>query len=142
MKPDPLKAISVPQEPVGAVRDALWPFSGVCGIYPHRNGTVPHLSEVQMDELYALLSEMRGEGERGRCWVWAAIDPLSKLLLALEVGDRSLDVAQRLVHGVVSVLAPGVVPLFVADQLASTLWLLGGEDQRAERAGAETVGAG
>ena len=78
-----------------------------------------HLAQVQMDELYALLSEMRGEGERGRCWVWAAIDPLSKLLLALEVGDRSLDVAQRLVHGVVSVLAPGVVPLFVTDQLAS-----------------------
>jgi len=79
-----------------------------------------HLTEVQMDELYALLSEMRGEeGERGRCWVWAAIDPLSKLVLALEVGDRSLDVAQRLVHGVVSVLAPGIVPLFVTDQLAS-----------------------
>jgi len=79
-----------------------------------------HLSEVQMDELYALLSEMRGEeGERGRCWVWAAIDPISKLILALEVGDRSLAMAQRLVHGVVSVLAPGVVPLFVTDQLAA-----------------------
>jgi IS1 family transposase len=79
-----------------------------------------HLSEVQMDELHALLSEMRGEeGERGRCWVWAAIDPISKLILALEVGDRSLEMAQRLVHGVVSVLAPGVVPLFVTDQLAA-----------------------
>ena len=41
MKPDPLKAISVPQEPVSAVRDALCSFSGVCGIYPHRDGTVP-----------------------------------------------------------------------------------------------------
>lgn len=78
-----------------------------------------HLTEVQMDELYALLSEMRGEGERGRCWVWAAIDPISKLILALEVGDRGLGMAQRLVHGVVSVLAPGVVPLFVTDQLAA-----------------------
>jgi IS1 family transposase len=79
-----------------------------------------HLNEVQMDELYALLSEMRGEeGERGRCWVWAAIDPISKLVLALEVGDRSLEMAQQLVHGVVSVLAPGVVPLFVTDQLAA-----------------------
>ena len=79
-----------------------------------------HLAEVQMDELYALLSEMGNEeGERGRCWVWAAIDPISKLVLALEVGDRSLAMAQRLVHGVVSVLAPGVVPLFVTDQLAA-----------------------
>jgi hypothetical protein len=50
-----------------------------------------HLAQVQMDELYALLSEMRGEGERGRCWVWAAIDPVSKLILALEEGDRSLE---------------------------------------------------
>jgi hypothetical protein len=51
-----------------------------------------------MDELYALLSEMREEGEkRGQCWVWAAIDPISKLLLAIEVGDRSLNMAQRLV---------------------------------------------
>jgi len=41
VKPDPLKAISVPQEPVSAVRDALCSFSGVCGIYPHRDGTVP-----------------------------------------------------------------------------------------------------
>jgi IS1 family transposase len=73
-----------------------------------------------MDELYALLSEMREEGkERGKCWVWAAIDPISKLLLAIEVGDRSLDMAQRLVHGVVSVLAPGVVPMFLTDQLAA-----------------------
>ena len=51
--------------------------------------------------------------------MWAAIDPVSKLLLAIEVGDRSLAVAQRLVHGVMIVLAPGVVPLFVADQLAA-----------------------
>jgi transposase-like protein len=79
-----------------------------------------HLEQVQMDELYALLSGLRGEGEeRGKCWVWAAIDPVSKLLLAIEVGDRGLAVAQRLVHGVMIVLAPGVVPLFVTDQLAA-----------------------
>ena len=78
------------------------------------------LSQVQMDELYALLSGMREEGERRQsCWVWVAIDPVSKLLLVIEVGDRSLDMAQRLVHGVVSVLAPGVVPMFLTDQLAA-----------------------
>jgi len=79
-----------------------------------------HLSQVQMDELYALLSGMRGEKEgRQSCWVWVATDPLSKLLLVIEVGDRSLDMAQRLVHGVISVLAPGVVPMFLTDQLAA-----------------------
>jgi IS1 family transposase len=79
-----------------------------------------HLSQVQMDELYALLKGMRGEDEeRSSCWVWVATDPLSKLLLAIEVGDRSLDMAQQLVHAVVDVLAPGVVPLFLTDQLAA-----------------------
>jgi IS1 family transposase len=78
-----------------------------------------HLTQVQMDELYALLSEMREDGERQSCWVWTAMDSFSKLWLAVEVGDRSLNMAQRLVHGVVSVLAPGVVPMFLTDQLAS-----------------------
>jgi IS1 family transposase len=79
-----------------------------------------HLAQVQMDELYALLRDVREEGQgRRKCWIWAAIDPVSKLLLAIEVGDRSLDMAQQLVHDVVSVLAPGVVPMFVTDQLAA-----------------------
>jgi transposase-like protein/IS1 family transposase len=77
------------------------------------------LTQVQMDELYALLSGMREAGERQSCWVWTAIDSISRLWLAVEVGDRSLGMAQRLVHGVVSVLAPGVVPMFLTDQLAS-----------------------
>ncbi len=34
------------------------------------------------------------------------IDPVSKLLLAIEVGDRGLEMAQHLVHSVASVLAP------------------------------------
>jgi IS1 family transposase len=47
--------------------------------------------------------------------VWAAIEPVSKLLLALDIGDRTLVMAQRLVHQVVEVLAPGCVPLFLTD---------------------------
>ena len=77
------------------------------------------LTQVQMDELYALLNGMREDGERKSCWVWTAIDSFTKLWLAVEVGGRSLEMAQRLVHGVVSVLAPGVVPMFLTDQLAS-----------------------
>jgi transposase-like protein len=48
-------------------------------------------------------------------WVWAAIDPVTKLLLTLDVGDRTLAMAQRVVHQVVQVLAPGWVPLFLTD---------------------------
>jgi hypothetical protein len=46
------------------------------------------------------------------------MDPLSKLWLASVVGDRSLPYAQLLIHAVVLTLAPGVLPLFLSDQLA------------------------
>ena len=47
--------------------------------------------------------------------MWAAIDPVSKLLLTVDVGDRTLAMAQCVVHQVVQVLAPGCVPLFLTD---------------------------
>ncbi len=84
-----------------------------------------HVHQLQLDELYAVLrGVINGESseddaikrfERSRHWVWTAIDPESKLLLALDVGDRTLAMAQRLVHQVVQVLAPGCVPLFLTD---------------------------
>jgi IS1 family transposase len=49
--------------------------------------------------------------------IWAAIDPESKLLLAIEVGERTLKIAQRLVHHVVQILAPGCMPLFLTEGL-------------------------
>ena len=48
-------------------------------------------------------------------WVWGALDPVTKLLLTIDVGDRTLAMAQRVVHQVVQVLAPGCVPLFLTD---------------------------
>ena len=48
-------------------------------------------------------------------WVWVAIDPVTKLLLAIDVGDRTLAMAQGFVHQVVQLLAPGYVPLFLTD---------------------------
>src|SRR5262249_43876211 len=53
--------------------------------------------------------------ERSPQWVWVALDPESKVLLALDVGDRTLALAQRLVHHVVQVLAPDCAPLFLTD---------------------------
>ena len=47
--------------------------------------------------------------------MWAALDPVTKLLLTIDVGDRTLAMAQRVVHQVVQVLAPGCVPLFLTD---------------------------
>src|SRR5216684_790697 len=83
------------------------------------------VTQVQLDELYALLSAVK-EGEvsaaeaierleRSSQWVWVAMDPESKLLLALDVGNRTLAMAQRLVHHVAQVLAPDCAPLFLTD---------------------------
>jgi transposase-like protein len=85
-----------------------------------------HLSQVQVDELWALLgsdptdgsNQVASTGRHAHAWVWAAIDPVSKLFLATVVGERSLASAQSLIHAVVSTLATGIVPLFLSDQLA------------------------
>ena len=83
------------------------------------------VTQVQLDELYALLCAVK-DGEvseaealrrlsRSPHWVWAAIDPVSKLLLTIEVGERTRAMAQRVVHQVAQALAPGCVPLFLTD---------------------------
>src|SRR6266545_5029906 len=81
--------------------------------------------QVQLDELFALLSAVKaGEVsqtealerlERSPQWVWVAVDPESKLLLAIDVGNRTLAMAQRFVHHVAQVLAPDCAPLFLTD---------------------------
>jgi IS1 family transposase len=81
--------------------------------------------QVQLDELFALLSAVQDGAvsaaeaivrlERSPQWVWVAMDPESKLLLAFDVGDRTLALAQRLVHHVTQVVAPDCAPLFLTD---------------------------
>jgi IS1 family transposase/transposase-like protein len=81
--------------------------------------------QVQLDELFALLSAVKdGEVseaeaierlERMSQWVWVAMDPESKLLLAIDVGSRTRAMAQRVVHQVAQVLAPDCAPLFLTD---------------------------
>jgi IS1 family transposase len=86
-----------------------------------------HVQQLQLDELYAVLREVKtGEIsedeaikrlERSTSWVWTAMDPQSKLLLVIDVGTRTLEMAQRMVHQVVQRLAPDCVPLFLTDGL-------------------------
>ena len=83
------------------------------------------VTQVQLDELFALLSAVKaGEVSETEAverlshsphWVWAAIDPVTKLLLTVDVGDRTRAMAQRVVHQVFQVLAPGCIPLFLTD---------------------------
>jgi IS1 family transposase len=55
--------------------------------------------------------------KRSPSWVWTAMDPTSKLLVVVDVGSRTLAMAQRVVHQVTQVLAPDCVPLFFTDGL-------------------------
>jgi len=83
------------------------------------------VTQLQLDELYAVIRALKtgqiSESdaferlEPGRSWVWSAIDPVSKVLLALEVGPRTVEMAQRVVHQVVGILAPGCVPAWFSD---------------------------
>jgi IS1 family transposase len=84
-----------------------------------------HLEQLQLDELYAVLRQVQA-GEisddeaierldRSPYWVWTAMDPRSKLLVVVAVGTRTLEMAQRVLHQVAQVLAPGCVPLFLTD---------------------------
>jgi hypothetical protein len=86
-----------------------------------------HLEQLQLDEVYAVLrackaGEITADDaierlERSPSWVWTAMDPQSKLLVVIDVGGRTLAMAQRVVHQVAKVLAPGCVPLFLTDGL-------------------------
>ncbi len=86
-----------------------------------------HLEQLQLDEVYAVLRDCKAGAisddealqrlERSPAWVWTAMDPTSKLLVVVDIGSRTLAMAQRAVHQVTQVLAPGCVPLCVTDGL-------------------------
>src|SRR5215831_19049792 len=86
-----------------------------------------HVKQLQLDDLYAMLREVKsGEIsedeaikrlERSSSWVWTAMDPESKLLVVIDVGTRTLEMAQCVVHQVCQHLAPDCVPLFLTDGL-------------------------
>ena len=84
-----------------------------------------HIRQLQLDELYAVLRAVQDNElgaaeaiqrlERSPHWVWAAMDPDSKLLVVIDVGERSLAMAHRVGHQVVQMLAPDCAPLFLTD---------------------------
>jgi hypothetical protein len=84
-----------------------------------------HVTQLQLDALYAVLRDLKtGEIsaaeamkrlDRSPSWVWTAMDPKSKLRVVVDVGTRTLAMAQRVVHQVTQGLAPGWVPLWLTD---------------------------
>ena len=84
-----------------------------------------HVEQVQLDELFARLSAVKDSEvtevealkrlSRSPHWVWVAMDPVCKLILTVHLGERTLAMAQRLVHQITQVLAPDCAPLFLTD---------------------------
>jgi hypothetical protein len=84
-----------------------------------------HLTQVQLDELYAVLQAVKDGTvseaeaierlERSPHWVWVTMDPESELLLTIDVGARTLAMAQCVVHQLTQVLAPDCAPLFLTN---------------------------
>jgi hypothetical protein len=80
-----------------------------------------HAHPLQLDELYAVIRDLKASElseeeaierlEGAHPWVWTAIDPVSKLLLAIEVGPRTVEMAQHIVHQVASGSCPSSVRL-------------------------------
>jgi hypothetical protein len=90
--------------------------------------------QVQLDELFALLSAVKDGAvsaaeaierlERSPQWVWVAMAPESKRLLALDVGECPLAMAQRVGHQVAQGLAPDGAPLCLTDGFRESMTAL------------------
>jgi IS1 family transposase len=73
---------------------------------------------LQVDELKAPIV-----GDREN-WLWAAIEPVSKIVPAIHIGKRSNDDAMVFIHTLVLCLAPGCVPAFTSDGLRQYFYAL------------------
>src|SRR5499427_4581535 len=98
------------------------------GYFLETLGTLFHGKRASVDLIVRVIACLaEGLGIRGTArvfevdpntvlqWLWVAVDPESKVLLAIEVGERTLAMAQRVVHHVAQVLAPDCAPLFLTD---------------------------
>jgi transposase-like protein len=92
------------------------------------------VAQVQRDALFARRSAVKDEElteaqaiqclSRSPHGVWVAMDPISPFILTTDVGDRTLAMAQRLVHQLTQVLAPECAPLFLTDGFRESLTAL------------------
>jgi IS1 family transposase len=84
-----------------------------------------HIEQVQLDELWTFVHKKEQtlsawealHTEWGDTWIWTAVDPVNKLVLAFLVGEHTETEAVGIVGRVKAVLAEGCLPLFTSDQL-------------------------
>jgi transposase-like protein len=71
-----------------------------------------HLPHIQHHELRTRLPS-----RAQTLWLWAACDPISKLIAVLHLGSRTQEVAHVVVHDLYRRLAPGCLPIVTSDGL-------------------------
>ena len=84
-----------------------------------------HVEQVQLDELWTFVFKKEKtlsaweklHTEYGDTWVWTALEPTHKLVLALVVGEHEEEQAVNLLERLKSLLVNGCLPLLVSDQL-------------------------
>jgi IS1 family transposase len=84
-----------------------------------------HVEQVQLDELWTFVFKKEKtlsaweklHTEYGDTWVWTALEPTHKLVLALVLGEHEEEQAVSLLEKVKSLLVNGCLPLLVSDQL-------------------------
>jgi IS1 family transposase len=77
------------------------------------------LEYMEMDELYVNVRQ-----EEGKTWLWAVIDPRTKIIPSLHIGSRKTTDAMAFVHDLTLRLAPNCIPLFTTDGLRQYFWAL------------------
>jgi IS1 family transposase len=73
------------------------------------NLELPH---IQLDEI---CTRLRSRGSK--LWLWQAMEPVSKLVAVLQLGNRTQEVAHSVIHELRQRLAPSCLPLFTSDGL-------------------------
>lgn len=90
------------------------------------------VKQAQLDELWTFVRKKEKSlsaweqlrTEWGDTWVWTVVDPVSKLVLAFHLGERTEAEAVSILGRVKGVLAEGCLPLFTSDQLPHYLHAL------------------
>jgi len=77
------------------------------------------LPYLLVDELHAPVA-----GNRRHNWLWAAIEPVSKIAPAIHLGTRRTEDSYRFIHDLSLRLAPGWIPAFTSDGLRGYFYAL------------------
>ena len=82
------------------------------------------LPYIQVDELQTKVRRWSHLKPGDKAWLWAAIDPRTKIIPVLYLGGRTTADAMLFIHELVARLARGCVPLFTSDGLRQYYWAI------------------